>query len=91
VPGQFVDVVLTLATRPDAVVVPTKAVEQGQEGQYVFVVRPDTTVEIRSVTAGQAMGDETVILTGIQPGERVVKDGQMRLIPGAKVIIKDAK
>ena len=91
VPGQFVDILLTLATRSDAVVVPTKAVEQGQEGQYVFVVRPDSKVEMRPVTAGQTVGDDTVILTGLQPGEQVVTEGQMRLTPGAKVTIKKAK
>ena len=91
VPGQFVDVILTLTTRPDAVLVPTKAVEQGQEGQYVFAVKPDTTVEMRAVTAGQTVGDDTVILAGLQPGEQVVTEGQMRLTPGAKVAIKNAK
>lgn len=91
VPGQFVDVVLTLATRPDAVLVPTKAVEQGQEGQYVFVVRADSTVEIRPVKTELAFQDETLILEGLQPGEQVVTDGQMRLTPGTKVSIKEAQ
>ncbi|HPI93585.1 MAG TPA: efflux RND transporter periplasmic adaptor subunit [Deltaproteobacteria bacterium] len=91
VPGQFVDVVLTLATRPDAVLVPTKAVEQGQEGQYVFVVKADSTVEMRPVRTGSAFRDETLILEGLRPGEQVVTDGQMRLTPGSKVSVKKAQ
>lgn len=91
VPGQFVDVVLTLATRPDALLVPTKAVEQGQEGQYVFVVKADSTVEMRPVKTGSAFRDDTLILEGLRPGEQVVTDGQMRLTPGTKVSVKKAQ
>lgn len=88
-PGQFVSTVLTLTTIPDAIVVPSRSIDTGQSGQYVFVVTPDLTVEIRPVTIGSSIGGETVILKGIQVGERIVTDGQLRLIPGAKVLIKE--
>jgi multidrug efflux system membrane fusion protein len=84
-PGQFVNVVLTLAVRSDAVVVPSEAIQTGQQGQYVFVVRPDLTVEARPVVAGEVFGGETVIGKGILAGEKIVTDGQLRLVPGAKV------
>jgi multidrug efflux system membrane fusion protein len=87
-PGQFVNVALTLTTRPNAVLVPTGAVQTGQNGQYVFVVKADNTVEMRPVVAGMAAGGETVIEKGIAPGETVVTDGQLRLAPGARVEIK---
>jgi multidrug efflux system membrane fusion protein len=87
-PGQFVNVALTLASRPDAVVIPTRAVQTGQDGQFVFVVKPDHTVESRTVSVGLALGDESVIDRGVKPGERVVTDGQLRLTPGAKVEVK---
>ena len=91
VPGQFVTVVLLLATQPDAILVPTQSVEQGQEGQYVYVIKSDSTVEMRPVTAAQDIQGETVILKGIKAGERVVTDGQMQLVPGAKVTVKVSK
>lgn len=84
-PGQFVNVVLTLTVRSGAVVVPSEAIQTGQQGQYVFVVRPDLTVEARPVTAGETFGGETVIGKGIVAGETVVTDGQLRLVPGTKV------
>ena len=87
-PGQFVTVTMTLSTRPGAVVVPTPAVQTGQQGQYVFVIRPDLTVEARPVTGGPSVDGGTVIEKGIQAGERVVTDGQLRLVPGARVEIK---
>lgn len=87
-PGQFVNVVLTLTTRPNATVVPSQAVQTGQQGEYIFVVKRDGTVEQRPVTAGMALGGETVIERGIQPGETVVTDGQLRLLPGVKVEVK---
>jgi len=90
-PGQFVDVVLTLATQPDAIVVPSQAVQESQKGTYVFVVKPDLTVEARSVTVGRRLARETVIDRGVRPGERIVTDGQLRLVPGAKVEIKPPK
>jgi multidrug efflux system membrane fusion protein len=87
-PGQFVNVILTLAMKPSSVVVPTSAVQTGQSGRYVFVVRPDLSVESRPVVAGETTGGETVMEKGIQAGERVVTDGQLRLVPGARVEIK---
>jgi membrane fusion protein, multidrug efflux system len=88
-PGQFVNVALTLTTQPNALLVPTSAIQTGQSGQFVFVVKKDNTVESRPIAAGRAIGDETVIDKGVTPGETVVTDGQVRLVPGAKVEIKN--
>ena len=91
-PGQFVNVALTLDTLRDATVVPTEAVQEGRQGQVVFVVKPGNTVEIRPVTAGVSRGGKTVIEKGLAPGETVVTDGQMALFPGAPVrIVEPAK
>ena len=87
-PGQFVQVALTLAIQQNAVVVPAQAVQAAQKGQYVFVVKPDLSVEVRSVAVGATLSGETVIEKGLQPGENVVTDGQLRLVPGAKVEVK---
>jgi membrane fusion protein, multidrug efflux system len=87
-PGQFVNVVLTITTQPNAVIIPTQAVQTGQKGQYVFVVRPDLTVESRSVVVSGTIEGETIIGMGLKTGETVVTDGQLRLFPGAKVEIK---
>jgi multidrug efflux system membrane fusion protein len=90
-PGQFVNVTLTLTTEPDAIVIPAQAVQSGQQGQqYVFVVKPDSTVDNRRVTVQRTQGSETVIAKGLAPGERVVTDGQPRLTPGAKVEVRSA-
>jgi multidrug efflux system membrane fusion protein len=86
-PGQYVDVVLTLTTEP-AVVVPSQAVQPGQQGPYVFVVKPDLTVQPRPLELGRRLATETIITKGLAPGERVVTDGQLRLMPGARVEIK---
>ena len=87
-PGQFVDVSLRLSTRPNSIVVPSRAVQNGQSGQYVFVVKPDSTVEPRPVTASMSLRGETVIENGLQNGETVVTDGQLRLAPGVKIKVK---
>jgi multidrug efflux system membrane fusion protein len=87
-PGQFVNVVLTLTEEPNVIVVPSQAIQTGQEGHYVFVVKPDLTVESRQVVAGRTFNGETVVQKGLQADERVVTDGQLRLYPGAKVEIK---
>ena len=89
-PGQFINVVLTLTTEPNAIVVPSQAVQTGQEGQYVFVVRQDLTVESRPVWVGRTTDGETVVQKGLQPNEKVVTDGQLRLYPGAHVEIKSS-
>jgi multidrug efflux system membrane fusion protein len=88
-PGQFVNTVLTLTTRPNALLVATSAVQTGQNGQFVFVVKADGTVESRGVSAGNTIGDETVIERGIGPDDTVVTDGQLQLVPGARVEIKN--
>jgi multidrug efflux system membrane fusion protein len=87
-PGQFVNVVLTIAVERQATVIPTQAVQSGQNGQFVFVVKPDQTVETRPVTIGGTLGDEVAIAKGVQPGETVVTEGQLFLTPGATVQIK---
>ncbi len=90
-PGQFINVVLTLTTEPNAIVVPSQAIQTGQEGQYVFVVRQDLTVESRPVVVGRTINDETVVQKGLQIDEKVVTDGQLRLYPRARVEIKPAE
>lgn len=87
-PGQFVDVQLTLAEQQGAVVAPAEAVQRGQNGEYVFVVKQDGTVESRPVTVSRADQREAVIEKGLSPGETVVTDGQLRLQQGTKVQIK---
>jgi multidrug efflux system membrane fusion protein len=87
-PGQFVNVSVTLMTDPRAVVVPTAAVQTGQQGQYVFVVKPDQTVELRTITVARTMANETVIQQGLKAGETVVTDGQLRLTPGSRISVK---
>ena len=87
-PGQFVDVVLTLTTRPDSIVVPSVAVQTGQQGLFVFIIKPDMTVESRPVSVAMTLGSETVIDSGVSAGEQVVTDGQFRLVPGSHVQIR---
>lgn len=81
-PGQFLDVSVTLTSRPNAVLVPSQALQTGQNGQYVFIVKQDNNVEMRPVTIGSSIGNDVIVENGVQPGERVVTDGQMRLVPG---------
>ena len=88
-PGQFAKVVVRLATLSNATVVPTEAVQTGQDGQFVFVVKQDQTVEQRPVTAGQAVDQDTVITKGVSPGETVVTEGQLRLEAGTRVTRAD--
>jgi membrane fusion protein, multidrug efflux system len=89
-PGQFVDVALKLTTERNATVVPSQALQTGQKGTFVFVVKPDMTAEVRPVSVRQNLGGTAVIASGIVPGERVVTDGQLRLAPGAKVEFRGA-
>ncbi len=85
-PGQFINVLLTLDTRDNATVVPSEAVQAGQRGQMIYVVKADNSVEPRPVVVGAGVGRKVVIEKGIAPGETVVIDGQLRLFPGAHVI-----
>lgn len=87
-PGQFVNVIMTLTTQPNAVIVPSQAIQTGQKGQYVFLIKKDLTVEIRPVVIARTMNGEAVVERGLQPGDKVVTDGQLRLVPGAKVELK---
>ncbi len=89
-PGQFVEVTLQLDELSDAIVVPSQAVQTGQKGQFVYVVKPDQTVEQRSVTVGLTYQNETVVTEGLAAGETVVTDGQLRLAPGVKVSVKSS-
>lgn len=89
-PGQFVDVKLQLSTQPDLVVVPAEAVQTGQDGAFVFVVKPNSTVEARPVTAGMQVDQQMVIEKGLRAGEMVVTEGQLRLIPGSRVRIQNS-
>ena len=84
-PGQFVTSVLTLDTISNATVVPAEAVQPGQQGQFIYVVKADNKVEMRPVTPGLTFGRRTIIENGIAPGDNVVIDGQLRLFPGAEV------
>jgi multidrug efflux system membrane fusion protein len=87
-PGQYVNVVLTLAQEPNSLVIPFQAVQTSQHNQFVYVVRSDGTVEARPVTVKRTMNNESVV-EGLQSGELVVTDGQLRLVPGARVEIKN--
>ncbi|MBI4560182.1 MAG: efflux RND transporter periplasmic adaptor subunit [Candidatus Hydrogenedentes bacterium] len=84
-PGQFVNVTLTLGTRENAMVVPAAAVQPGQQGPYVYVVKPDHTVEARAVAVAEEINGDRVVETGLALGEQVVIEGHLRLSPGAKV------
>jgi multidrug efflux system membrane fusion protein len=84
-PGLFVQVTLNLATNAKALVVPASAVQSSQDGQYVYVVKPDRTAEMRRITVKRQQGEDAVIATGLAAGEEVVTDGQLRLTPGARV------
>jgi len=87
-PGQFANVALTLAAEPNTLVIPSPAVQSGQRGTYVFVVKSDSTVEMRPIVVARTQGSESVITKGLQAGEKVVVDGQPRLAPGAKVEVR---
>jgi multidrug efflux system membrane fusion protein len=89
-PGAFVNVLLRLSTRPRAVIVPTQAVMTGQKGQFVFVIKKDFTVEVRDIMTNYEIDGESVIEKGLSPGEQVVTDGQLRLVQGSKVSVKNA-
>ena len=87
-PGQFVRVVLRLGTKPGALIVPGQAVQTGQDGSFVFVVKPDQTVESRPVVPGMHVDGQVVIEKGLELGETVVTEGQIRLAAGSRVRIR---
>lgn len=87
-PGQFVDTVLTLRVEQNALTVADLAVQTGQKGRFVYVVKADETVEVRPVTVERSHGGLSVVASGLKAGERVVVDGQSRLFPGAKITEK---
>ena len=89
-PGQFVNVTLTLGLQENAVVVPSAAIQVGPNGAYVFVIRQDSTVELRLVKPDRVVGDKTVVADGMAAGERVVVDGQLRLGNGTRVTVKES-
>jgi multidrug efflux system membrane fusion protein len=90
-PGQFVEVMLTVSNLVQATVVPTQAVQTGQEGEFIFIVRPDDTVTNMPVATSVSSSGFTVITSGVKPGDTVVIDGQLRLTPGAKIAITSSK
>ena len=87
-PGEYVNATLILRDHPGAILVPSQAVQTGQQGSFVFVVQPAMKVELRPIVAGETIDSETVVNSGLKAGETVVTDGQLRLIPGATVTIK---
>lgn len=87
-PGQYLDVRLILETKKDAILLPSQAVQIGQDGPYVYVVKSDSTVELRKVKTGQKEDERLIVESGVDPGETVVLEGQLNLYPGAKVVIK---
>jgi membrane fusion protein, multidrug efflux system len=90
-PGQFVNVRVRLTSDPRALVVPSVAVQAGPDGQYVYVVKNDQTVEMRPVDVARTAGTETILKQGVKPGETVVTDGQLRLVPGSRITVKGPK
>lgn len=90
-PGQFVRVTLRLTTQPNALTVPNQAVQTGQDGPFVYVVKQDRTVEVRPVVPGARVNEDLVIDKGLELGETVVTEGQLRLAPGSKVQMKDGR
>ena len=90
-PGQFVRVVLNGASYPNAVTVPQRAVLEGPQGKFVYVVNEKTAAEPRPVQAGEWSGDQWIITSGLKEGERVIVDGVLKLGPGAPVRIAEAK
>jgi multidrug efflux system membrane fusion protein len=89
-PGQFVTVTITLSELTNAVVVPSQAVQTGQNGQFVYVVKADQTVEMRPMKTGITFNNQTVVQSGLNAGETVVTDGQLRLVPKMKVTVKSS-
>jgi multidrug efflux system membrane fusion protein len=87
-PGAFADVILQLSVEPHAIVIPDAAIQASQQGNFVYVMKADQTVEVRPVTIAWTDSGESVIQNGVRPGDVVVTDGQLRLTPGAHVTVK---
>ncbi len=87
-PGQFVNVDLKLYDQTNAIVVPSVAVQTGPQGEFVFVLKPDATAEVRKIAVSRTEGDLAVIAEGLVKGDRVVTRGQLRLVPGVKVVVR---
>jgi multidrug efflux system membrane fusion protein len=90
-PGQYVNATITVADRPNAVVVPAQAVQNGQSGQFVYVVKSDNGVELRPVSVAQQVEQVAIVDRGVAAGERVVTDGQMNLTAKSKVSIRRSR
>jgi len=88
-PGLYVNTLMTLAQQSNATVIPSQAITAGQQGSFVYVVQADGTVAPRPVASSRSVEGQAVIDKGLQVGETVVTDGQVRLVPGAKVQIKN--
>jgi multidrug efflux system membrane fusion protein len=89
-PGLYVNILLTLSQQPNATVVPAHAIITTQQGSYVYVVKANNTVEQRTVVPTRTINDDTVVERGLQPGETIVTDGQVNLVPGAQVEAKNS-
>ena len=87
-PGQFVDVNLTLTNQPNAIVIPSAALQTGQAGTYVYLVDQDLVAHIQLIKIARTMGDDVIVASGLQPGQIVVTDGQLQVLPDKKVVIK---
>jgi multidrug efflux system membrane fusion protein len=86
-PGQYSNVLLRLSKEQNVLVIPSQAVQTGQQGDYVFVMKPDMRVAVQQVKVGRSVNNETQVLEGLSDGETVVIDGQVRLVPGTKVYL----
>jgi multidrug efflux system membrane fusion protein len=87
-PGQFVNVTVTLGVQANALAVPSAAIQVGQNGPYAFVIKPDSTVELRLVRVDRSVANKAVIAQGLAAGDRVVVDGQLRLTNGTRVAVQ---
>jgi multidrug efflux system membrane fusion protein len=87
-PGQFVNVAVKLYDQRDAVVIPSQAIQNGPSGEYVFVVKPDMTAEMRRIKSDRTEGDSVIVGSGLKGGEQVVTRGQSKLTPGARVKVE---
>ena len=89
-PGQYSDITITLTVEPKKLVIPTTAVQTGQQGSYVFIIGPDQKVQLKTIKVDRTVGNEAIIAQGISAGDTVVTDGQLRLNPGVQVSVKSS-